>query len=328
MVRTGNYTAEWIHNDTERIAWTFYNIIILLSSLLGDTVILVATIKYKAITLNRVIIVIIQHLAVSDLLLSVFRILPSVISLLAQGWVFGRFLCLLQTNVTWLCFCVTGGLTMCLAAFKFLSVKYPFQSITWNGQFGHVVCAIVWAVSLLTPYRVIHIFFTATDSIHFSYFYYSCDYDMTLTHAPIWLNWVALIHMITCVVVSYAILILSSTFLLLEARKTAKRHGQRLRWKGLLTVPLIVLVYVSSTAFWLFAEVTKHVIHFSPAVWRSISFLMNLNIMANFFIYSLTVTSFRKFLVIKFLTFISPSPPLRRQIRNHVTADRMACTRL
>ena len=56
MVRTGNYTAEWIHNDARRIAWTFYNIIILLSSLLGDTVILVATIKYKAITLSRVII--------------------------------------------------------------------------------------------------------------------------------------------------------------------------------------------------------------------------------------------------------------------------------
>ena len=62
-------------------------------SLTGDTIILISTIKYSAIKQHRLIVAVIQHMAACDLLLTVFRVSPSLLSLIADKWVLGEVLC-------------------------------------------------------------------------------------------------------------------------------------------------------------------------------------------------------------------------------------------
>ena len=78
------------HKSAENVLYIIWNLIILLTSLLGDSIILIATIKYKAIKRNKMIIVVMQHLAVCDLLQTVFKVLPITTALIADEWVMGE----------------------------------------------------------------------------------------------------------------------------------------------------------------------------------------------------------------------------------------------
>ena len=48
-------------------------------SLSGDSIILLATIKYRAIKQHKVVIAVMQHMAVCDLLQTIFRVLPMIL---------------------------------------------------------------------------------------------------------------------------------------------------------------------------------------------------------------------------------------------------------
>ena len=76
MVHTNNFTELGIHTSTELHLWISFNILVALSSLIGDTIILVGIIRYKATKLHKAVVVVIIHLAVSDLLLTTFETVP------------------------------------------------------------------------------------------------------------------------------------------------------------------------------------------------------------------------------------------------------------
>ena len=61
------------------ITWCVF---VFIASLLGDTIILLATFKYKAIKLHKVVIAVMQHLAINDLLLAVFKVAPLTLKVL------------------------------------------------------------------------------------------------------------------------------------------------------------------------------------------------------------------------------------------------------
>ena len=88
-----NQTLHGMKNDAPKYLWVFFLVFVVMSSLIGDSIILIATVKYKAIKLNKMIIVIIQHIAVSDLMVVLTYVLPKIVSVIAEAWVFGNFLC-------------------------------------------------------------------------------------------------------------------------------------------------------------------------------------------------------------------------------------------
>ena len=67
-----NKTQYGIDNDTVRYSFAGWYVFVLLSSFIGDTTILVSSVKYRAIRLHKLIVVIIQHIAACDLLVTLF----------------------------------------------------------------------------------------------------------------------------------------------------------------------------------------------------------------------------------------------------------------
>ena len=63
------------------IVLLFFNLVVLLSSLIGDTTILIGIIRYNAIKLNKAVVTVILHLAVNDLMQAMFVVLPQTISI-------------------------------------------------------------------------------------------------------------------------------------------------------------------------------------------------------------------------------------------------------
>ena len=74
-----------MQNNAARHCWATYHIIVLLSSLIGDTLILVASFQKDAFKINKLIVTVIQHIAISDLAASIFGVLPAAVSLLAKS---------------------------------------------------------------------------------------------------------------------------------------------------------------------------------------------------------------------------------------------------
>ena len=304
-----------IQSDVGRYLLAAYNLFILLSSLFGDTTILIATTKYNAIKLNKVHVAIMQHLAVADLLMSVFFLLPSIVAVLTNRWILGEFVCLLDGLMKFWLYSVVLALTCALTTTKLLTVKFPFYSRIWTTKGAHFICVFIWVASLVSLAEFLDYLNNHNYVLSFSYFEYSCFIVVEReSMVPLWLyqlrKVVSLIHtaLITTVIIT-------SLLLVVEAKRIASRNNRAVRWEGILTVILtgaIVAVSFGPLSFIWTVSNFGTMITISGGIVRAATIMYNLNIMANFFIYAMTVQSFREFL--KEMTLII----LRRLNRHRV----------
>ena len=89
---------------------------------------------------------------------------------------------------------------------------------------------------------------------------------------------------------------------LADAGKSARRVGGSVPWQGNLTVALTAVVYFISTLPYIVYQITLSCMKdpselFIIFFYRLSSFLLMINVVANFYIYVLTIRSFRQFLV-------------------------------
>ena len=317
-----NMTLADLPGEEEKVLWTVFHVLIALLSLSGDSIILVGTSRYKAIKLHRVLIVVIQHLAVSDLLQTVFRVLPIIVSLIGQGWVMGTFLCRVNMTSLYINAPATAMLTAVLSTCKLLIVKNPLKMDTWSRKKAHTICAFFWLFSVLMPTQVMNMFFTTTGSLYFDYIHYCCYSNPFLTSAPIWFIWFQFIFVLIAFLVTVLILISTSVLLLYTAQQAAARRAGTVRWQGILTVTLTTAVFLVSYLPDVIVTTVDILtsVHPSSPVKRTTSFFENINIVANFFVFSLTVRSFREFLSARArhlalkVGLSAPAPP--RAVRN------------
>ena len=283
--------SKWgLQSDVGRYLLASYNLFVLISSLLGDSIIIIATTKYRAIKLHRVQVAIMQHLSVADLLISTFNVFPVTLSILTERWILGELMCRLQELITFWCYSTVLVLTCTLTTTKLLTVKFPFRCRTWSARRAHQGCVSIWVVSLPTLIDKFPAFFS--DDLLFAYEEYSCISE--IENLPIWLEWfdrcLWSVHMFLIL-----ILLLTSVLLVVEARRAASKHQRVVRWQGILAVVLTGTVFVISFGPLVWVGVTPDV-HYNTNTIRAANFLTNLNVVANFFIYALTVQSFREFL--------------------------------
>ena len=278
-----------------------------LSSLIGDSIILLASLKYRAIKQNKVIVAVIQHLAVCDLLQTVFRVLPTATAMVADKWVMDEVMCHVQNSIAMAMGGATMVLTCVMSTTKLVHVKYPFLARTWTQNFGHRICSTVWAVilALYTPILYVKLVLIR-DTVHFDYNSYQCSYFHISNDVP---SWYRLYYSITYAILhflSYSILIVTSFLLLLAAKAVRSRNGETVRLEGLITVLVTVGVYLISfmPAMVIFVASLMGT-EFAPRIWRAMVFVSYLNIIANFYIYCLTIKSFKEFLKMKALQIIS-----------------------
>ena len=241
--------------EAERVLLVLWSTVVFLSSLIGDSIILLGTVKYRAIRQHKVIVAVIQHLAVGDLLQTVFRVFPIATALVADRWIMGEVMCHVQDHVTWVASGMTMVLTCALTTFKLATVRYPFITRTWTRKFGHKTCAAVWllVLGLYGPVFIGKLFFIR-HTIHFSYGNYECSYLYHSNSALVWYRTFSVISFSSLSVLCYATLVVTSSLLVMKAHAVRGRNGSRIRSEGLVTVLLTVgctffLIFLSLWCF-------------------------------------------------------------------------------
>lgn len=300
----GNKTLYGIARDAELYTWIGYHIFVIASSLIGDTIILIASLKYRAFKLHKIITVIIEHMAVCDLMVLATLIIPSFVSLIAGKWVFGAFVGYF-TYYTRAYFCLASVFFICaMTTSKVLLLKKPLYFGTKSRKDAHKICIACWIASLTFPSVFLLVDW---QDIYFSYRSYHFQY---LFSSNIWSYLRPLVSFIfgflpTCIVIT------ATVYLLVVAKKFSKRSQDKLKWQGIVTTILTGTVYCIS--------VLPHAIYnaldsnlavenkassfFHTKFHRMTRIFVYFNTVSNFYIYCLTVSSFRKFLQSKIQIF-------------------------
>ena len=282
-------------NDAERYILALWLMLIFVVSLFGDSVILAASIKYNAFKLHKVLVTFIQHIAVCDLLLSFVSILTQSVSLMANGWVFGSFVCYVKVYFHFGVSSASRLLVCGMAVSKLLMSRYPDRTRSWSNRHAHITCAGLWALSCCVPAVFLIV---DKDDIRICEIQLTCNYNVSSA------VWIVSRPIITGVFVAIPtiIVVITSIFLvkhLLYARKVANRTRGRVRWQGIATVLLTAAVYcVSFIPKAIHMSIRMYVKNewYHVIVPRVTETLTYFNVFSNFFVYSLTVPSFRLFL--------------------------------
>ena len=303
-----NKTRYGLESAAQRYTWAGYYLFVILSSLIGDTTILVGSIKYRAIKLHGVIVTIIQHIAVCDLLVTATQVLPNFVTLLADDWVFGKVFCRVFIYAAYFVNPASILLICTMTMSKLLLLKYPLTFGATSSKKAHMICVACWGISPVCPVLMLAV---DMDDFHFSYVFYTCVYDLS---SHIWKYLQPLLGL-PLVILPTFLIVATSVHLLVIAKQVASRRREGLKWQGIITTVLTATVFClsllpcfvmmvmtkSSLSNWDLVTILKFARTTQPLVF--------LNTMCNFYIYCLTVTSFRNFvlsrlqLLIRTLTF-------------------------
>ena len=280
-----------------------YKILLSVSVLIGDKLILIGSIKYDAIKLHKVLVIFIQQIAVADILLILFSVLPGTVAQAADGWILGQPLCVISYTVNAVTETVICYLVAAIAFSKVLIVKYPLEALSFsNIQAVYLAVIGVWILSFTFPVVMI-----AKNGVEFSDVVHNCigmfSYSWTSDEEILFDIGVGI-----SVFVGTVVTLVSSLVLIILSRRTLQQNTNSLQWRGILTVLLTagchLLFSLPLIAYFIACSVYDRDISGHP---DAEDFLNNilfkyawnialLSATINFYVTGLTVSSFRIFL--------------------------------
>ena len=293
MYNYSDFDQFGIKSILERYIWLTWYIFIFLLSLIGDSTILLAFVKYNTFELPEMVVRSIKNIAVCDLLLALSYVFPCIVSLIGNGWVMGPALCYLNLYLCYYGITVSCLLVATMTTTKYFLLKFPLRSGVWFEKHGGKLCAGVWLFALYTPLGFLLV---DKDDVSFDYRTYNCMYGFS---APAWKHLKPFFAVLGGVLPNM-VMITTTLLLLLRASKTSRGD---LRLQGVLTVLLTAFVYSLANAPFIIYHVIESVVpkntakptlfhrYFLRIAWV----IVCCNIVGNFFVYSLSVQSFRKF---------------------------------
>lgn len=131
-----------------------WNCIVVLLSLSGNTLLLVASRRHKALTLDRVSVVILENLAIADIGLTLLLVVPNLTSLWVRGCFYtGRHSTPLMDDMLYVVGRVCLGTNCTCIAFlsvsKLMSLLSPFRVRNFRSRDGYLIVITVWIAELL-----------------------------------------------------------------------------------------------------------------------------------------------------------------------------------
>ena len=314
MIISNEHTSFGTDSDAERYLWLAYHIFVLLSTLIGDTLILYASLQKNALKVHAFIVTTMQHIAVSDLAVVILRILPRIISLISNSWVLGDSLCSFSAYSNPVLFYAGTSFIAVLTSSKLMVLRYPIRAGNWNRKRAHMICGIIWMFFLMYPACL---YVISKNDVEFDYRIYSCRY-ITETWGTI-----TLVSTFVMIFSPFIIVICTTipTLMYLErARKSAKRVGGRApSFIGAMTVSFTAIFYLISISPLFVCYVWKHFVKTDTCqfhLYRVAIFLLSIYVMCNFYIYTVTIENFRRFIQIKFQSLLPVSLRTGREQRN------------
>ena len=135
-------------SDFERYSLMLYLLIVLILSIVGDAIILIASTRYNALKLNKFILVIIHHISVCDLITDFSMLLPILAALWTEDWIFKGILSSASAFFASWSYLLSNIQVVILTFSKFFLVKFPRKTRIWSAKKAHMVCGFAYLAVL------------------------------------------------------------------------------------------------------------------------------------------------------------------------------------
>ncbi|XP_063683630.1 proteinase-activated receptor 3-like [Bolinopsis microptera] len=256
-------------------------------------------------------VVFIQYIALADIFLVIFTVLPEAVSLALNRWVFGKLFCRVEYCVTYSVLGTFLLLIVALSLTKLLILKYPFRAVHLSTKIAHfssLVCFICSFVLAALPAL------TKIDDIYFSYLTYTCQFSRSSSQDS-WFLKITFILIGLVSLISLVVVMVSNVMIIITAKKITARGPGGLQWRGVMTVVLTVAVFTVANLPGAICGAVSYFVKDAPTemsqFWHFYFFRIgyaigSLNLMSNFYIYTLSLNSFREFLNSRMATILAP----------------------
>ena len=81
------------NNTPIKISLLLYNILVIVMGVGGNTLVLIGSRSYRAIQMDRRSVLLLEHIAVADLIATILQYIPMLVTLVTERWVFGEMMC-------------------------------------------------------------------------------------------------------------------------------------------------------------------------------------------------------------------------------------------
>ena len=176
-----------------------------------------------------------------------------------------------------------------------LLLKYPLRFGSISSKAAHTICGASWLTASIITTTIL---FVDWRDVYFSYRGYQCSYGFT---SDIWF-YLKLVIAIVFLFIPTCVVVITSVYLLVIAKQVARRGRESLKWQGIITTILTATIYCISIVPYIVYRVGESIVpekmtqtFFNTTLYRTSMAVACLNTISNFFIYSLTVPSFRRF---------------------------------
>jgi len=190
-------------------------------------------------------------------------------------------------------------LTTAMNCSKLASMLFPFRGAEWTNRQGNILASCMWVASL----ALVSIFCLQKDQITVRYFNGQLSCNLVIS-PQLFIK--SAIVIFSVVLLGTVIVVISGIWLIVIAVRMSHRQGRSANLQGIFTVILIAVVYCISMLP-LFGHYVLKVIY-DYRSFKTIMFckcIPYLNNIANVFIYTVSITSFRNFIKAKFFAIFS-----------------------
>ena len=124
------------------ITWCILTVVL---CLIGNSIVLLASRKFRAIKLDDVSVTLIDNLAAADIGYTLVGVMPTIGAIIEQKWIYGREMCIVNKFLTNVFFNMTILLVALLNASKLSCLLFPFHTSLRTPRNGKIITSTLWA---------------------------------------------------------------------------------------------------------------------------------------------------------------------------------------
>ena len=287
-------------SDAVKSVLASWSILTILLSILGNTIVLIASLKHKAIKFDKVSVILIENMALADLFDVFFVGLPTTVAILSdQAEVakffrenrFGQVVCFIVAHFQYILPLASSIMICALNVSKLLCLMFPLQSHARSPRTGRLIAFVAWTTYLIR--------FLATVIAHDSpaYGYYEKGFRCYIDDYEISILLIETVMGVLTVMIPGLILVSTLSFLLYYVHKVA----------GLTRQAVLVNIFITSVFVLSFAPYMARMIWITVGVspnsepaetwlWLTAKFINYIFCFSNPLILYLSSASFKSFI--------------------------------
>ena len=135
-------------SDFQIVPLAIWTTTVTVLGLLGNALVIYSSIRYNAIQMDKISLLLVQNLAVADFIYILSNILPSAVSYIARKYILGTVYCFISAQTSFIYAQVNTVTVLAITAYRLWILRSPLRPVTHGG--AKVGVGVIWITACAT----------------------------------------------------------------------------------------------------------------------------------------------------------------------------------